>query len=258
MTRLATTLFTAALLANLLHCEADTGGGLGEVYVGVQNEAAATGAEVSQFETRYGYQVTLLEARVWLGPLYVWAPSGAQASSPPLSLIGRAYAHGGYDPLSGRRIRVEYASQWAMDLLATEALSLGLQTAEIGTSDGASLALLPPPTGEGASTHGHHLWVHGVARKDGQDTEFAGGVDIADDGLLRRVNGIEAALELQDGRAVVLHVRTNVLFDRAHFDRLSDSDDDGVAELLPNSQPYDAIFLGLTDPDAYYVTIENE
>ena len=242
----------ATLLLFAMGCEADTGGELGHVTVAVQAESMQDGGAIDRFTTRHGYEVTLTEARMWIGPVYVWAPSGAQTQR-GFSLVSKAYAHGGYDPLSGRRIRVERAQSFEVDLLATEALVLDDEVAELGPTDGATLALPPPAAADGA-TAGHHLWVAGSAHKDGQTIEFAGGIDIADDGLLRRVNGIAADLTLEDGDLVTLHVRPQVLFDSAHFERLSDGDEDGVVELATNTQPYDAIFLGMTDPEAYRVT----
>lgn len=251
--RLSTLVLAISSLASA--CDAGTGGALVDIEIELAADPpqnAPTAATSDRFETRLGWQVVLEEAKLALGPAFVWAPEQARAQQ-RFGFVSVARAHGGYDPFSGRRVRIELAEQVVLDALAAQPVSLGSVTAEAGPVDTAAVQLDPPRRQAAIETHDHHVWLRGTAERDGQQVTFAGGVDIEDDGLLRRVNGIAARFEIVASGTLTLAVTPSLWVDDIRFERLRDEDGDGVADLHPDTQPYDAVFLGVSDPGAYRV-----
>jgi hypothetical protein len=170
-----------------------------------------------------------------------------------------ARAHGGTDPLNGRRVRAEWLRQTAFDATpGAEPLLLGTIEAESGEVDAVTVTLNPPDAANADAVHGHHLWARGEATKDAQTIRFEGGLDIPDEGLSRRVEDIPIDAFLEQGGRWTITVRPEEWFQDADFDRLTEHSVDGVYLITPESQVRSAWFLGARSSRAYAARFELE
>jgi hypothetical protein len=214
----------------------------------------------SAFTTNIGWEVRLDEARIAMGPLFAFAPrfDGSAIAAIRSVLLPVAHAHGGTDPLSGRRVRAEWLPQIVFDAISEEALLLGAIEAESGPVDAVTVTLNPPASSQAAILHDHHLWVRGEATKDTTSIPFEGGLDIPDEGLSRRVENIPIDAFLEEGGRWVVTVRASEWFQDAHFDRLKEQDDEGVFLITPESQVRGAWLLNARSTRAYAARFEME
>jgi len=242
-------MFRCALL--LLVCAAfapvscaDTEGAVIPLEVAVRGSAAT-----EPFETSTGWTVSLNEAWVALGAFRAYADSSfAQRMLSP----NRAFAHGGTDPLNGRRVRAEWLEPIVVDALDPEGVVLGTIDAESGAVDEVGVTLDQPADGD---TRGHVAWVAGSAIKDGDTIAFEGGLTLEDEPLVRRVENIPLEAELAAGDRWVLAADPRPWLADAIFDRLEESAGD-VRTIESDSQVHGALRLGLRNPRAWSAEME--
>ena len=222
--------------------------------------ALETPVEPAGFTTSTGWEVRLDEAWIVMGPLFAFAPrfEGGAIAAVRSFLWPVARAHGGTDPLNGRRVRAEWLPQVVFDAIAAEPLTLGLVEAESGAVDAVTVTLSPPEMRAGDETHGHHLWARGEATRDGVTIPFEGGLDIPDEGLARRVENIPIDAFLEQGGRWVLTVHASEWFQDAQFDRLTEQNEDGVFLITTESQVRGAWLLGARGTRAYAARFELE
>lgn len=226
------------------------------VTIDVALEAAGTPAS---FTTDTGWTIELEEARIALGPLYAFAPrtEGDAVAMLRAFFVSVARAHGGTDPLNGRRVRAEWLRQVAFDAMSEETVELGAIEAEAGVVETVSVTLNPPASENASSMSGHHLYARGVATRAEQVVPFEGGLDIADEGLSRRVENIPLDAFLDDGGRWVITIDASAWFEGAQFDRLTQQED-GVYVITPESQVRGAWLLAARNTRAYSARFDLE
>jgi hypothetical protein len=218
-------------------------------------------ASPSTFTTSTGWEVRLDEARVAIGPLFAFAPrfEGGAVAALRSFFMPRARAHGGTDPLNGRRVRAEWLGQVAFDATpGADPVVLGVIEAESGEVDAVTVTLNPPEPDHAATLHDHHFWVRGEATKDGETIPFEGGLDIPDEGLSRRVESIPIDAFLDQGGRWTVTVRATEWLQDALFDRLTEQNGEGVFVITPESQVRGAWLLGARSTRAYAARFELE
>lgn len=223
--------------------------------------ALETSDSGTSFITNTGWEVHLDEARIALGPLFAFAPrfEGGTMATLRTFLFPVAYAHGGTDPLNGRRVRAEWLTQVAFDATpGADPSVLGSIEAESGQVDAVTVTLDPPNVSNASDMHDHHLWARGEASKDGRSIRFEGGIDIPDEGLSRRVEDIPIDGILEQGGRWTITVRPEEWFQDADFDRLTEQNADGVHLITATSQVRNAWFLGARSSRAYAARFELE
>jgi hypothetical protein len=233
------------LLALATACDAGTGGALVDIDVALAS-AGQQGSPPGRFETSTGFTVMLEEARLQLASLFVYADEGEARAALRSLVFGRALAHGGYDPFNGKRVRVEVAGPITLDLLATEPMELGAIEAEAGSMESATLVF-----GDLAGQPSQ-AFVRGTATRDGVAIPFEGALELEDEALIRRADGIPARGDLRAGGRLTLRVKLDPMFDEAHFDRLA-GEGDGAALITPETQVHTAWVLGVRSPKTFSI-----
>jgi len=212
---------------------------------------AANGSSIHRFTTSTGWDVTLERAFVAMGPVYVYAPAGDLTAALQVLLLPRALAHGGFDPLNGRRVRAELLDQVALDLLSDDGQTFDGIEAEAGVVDAVSLALEPPNPENSERLSAHHFWARGTATQGTMTIPFEGGLDIPDDGLARRIEGVPIEGTLDEGGSIEVGVVVSSWFDDAHFERLAEPSQEGRFLVTPQSQVHAAWFLNVRSVRSY-------
>lgn len=225
---------TAALLTALA-CMSGTGGEIVDI------ELALGGDTAESFETSMGWTVTLEEARVALGPVYAFAPRDEPIAQ--LRLLPVARAHGGFDPLDGRKVRTELLEQTIVDALDPSLVAMTLP-AESGPVTELRVVLLPAAAGDVAPLQSHQALMRGVARRDDTEVEFEGAIDLPED--QREVGNIDAVGTVAAGARLELRVDAAHWVDGIDFSRLAPS-----GEINEGSQAYGAWRVGLRSPSAF-------
>jgi hypothetical protein len=240
---------TALALAG---CSSETEGRVVAIDVAFEG-VPETGLPLGTFETKTGWHVELDRAILVLGPVYAYAPSIGEAPSPLVELFGvpKAHAHGGHDPFNGRAVRAELLEPFALDLLAPGLSHTSAIEAEAGAVDAVTVVLDGSDVYALADANGHQAWVEGTATKDGATVAFVGGLDLPEDPLIRRVENVAAAAELDDGGTLVIGARPSIWFANAHFDRLEPEGPDGRFEITATSQVRSSWYLDVRRADAY-------
>jgi hypothetical protein len=226
-------------------CDAGTGGALVDIAVAVESEPQP-GQPLGSFDTNTGFRVVLSEAKLAVGALLAYAPEG-QAMTPSRWWLGKALAHGGFDPFNGRRVRAEYktAAPLVIDLLGVGPRALGTLQAEEGALASATVLFAPMVEGRAAQA-----WVRGTATRDGLSIPFEGALLLQDEALLRRVDGIRAGGELAADGVLTFIFRPHVWFEDAHFDRLLPNES-GPRVIEPTTQVHTAWSFGARSAKAY-------
>lgn len=214
------------------------------------------GSGAAPATTPSGWQVTLTEARIALGPLYAFAPSDEMArarESLRRALVPVARAHGGFEPFEGREVRTQVLDRHVLDALGEPIVLREVDGLEGGVE--AITILLEPPAPEHASAlHGHHAWVAGTAIRNGaggtEAVGFEGGLDLSDEGLTRRVDGISVGAPIAEGATLTIAADASAWLREADFTGLT-PDPDGVVRLGPATQPYRAWLLGARSAGSY-------
>jgi hypothetical protein len=217
------------MLLLLAACAATTGGAR------VTFDAVASPAEsVSYTDATTGWQVTFSEAKVAVGPLYLWSAKPTLTGAITIPGISPAYA--GADEFLAGYLRGEVLDQVAVDLLAGTDAPIGTGDGTAGESLSAELWLEPPADPTLADT----FQFAGEAEKDGVVVPFAGSLTIDDSVvdssngqtavLVRRIRGIPLGGDLADGSTLRLGIDATKWLAGAEFaDLLTTTPDaDGV------------------------------
>ena len=211
-----------------------------------------TGSSPSRFTTAAGWDVTLTKAVVVIGPVYLYENAPPAAQLQPWWRIDRwlipvAHAHVGDQHFNGGRVLGEWVDQRFFDALGPT-VELGSFTGTAATSRAFSLRLDPPRpslTLQEDLTQGHHAWVEGTATRQGETVTFAGGLTIAAEGTMRRVDGLPLDAPLTEGGLFTLTVHPDAWLDDADFAALPARSDDGAREITTASQPHAAWMIAI-------------
>ncbi len=260
MKRLALVLSSLVALLALVPIHGCGSGTAGRsIFLEVAVESIAEpGRALGQFSTDTGWDVTLDEARIAIGPIYAYAPTDTAMArlGRALSPVGVAYAHGGADPFNGRHVRAEVRDQIAFDALSPAPASFGEIDGEAGLVDSLTVALEAPEAANVDAMHAHHAWVSGTATQGAMTVAFEGGVDLPEDGLIRRVEGIRVDDVLDDAVTLVVGTRVLEWLRDAHFDRLTETAPSGRMLITPESQVRGAFYLGIRTTAAWSARVE--
>jgi hypothetical protein len=246
--------------AALVHCDMASGTGGRPVEFELHLRAGSSRGEAGSFETSTGWHVKLERAFIAIGPVYVYQNPPPLAFFAPARihdfLIPRAHAHAGDEHFNGGEVKGEYLGQIAFDVLDPQGVRISDVPGTLGRVQSASIWLAPPRTsilGNAQALHGHHAYVVGSAEKDGLLIPFEGGLDIENEGTKRRVDGIPLDSVLDDGTHLTFVIHPRAWFDAAHFDMLSEKNDQGRYVITPESQVRTAWFLGARGFSAFSV-----
>jgi hypothetical protein len=91
-----------------------------------------------------------------------------------------------------------------------------------------------------------------VARKDGLEVAFEGGLDLGEELVDRQVDGVAIELDLDDDGTLVVGVDPRQWFDEAQFDTLDEPAASGRLAITPGGQVATAWRLGLRSPRGFY------
>jgi len=247
----------ALTAAGAVACDSGTEGRAVTFEIALESAASAGATEPGVFDTDTGWHVVLDEARIALGPVYLYADEGALT----LRAIGRAlvptaHAHGGADMYLGRIVRGEYLDPIVFDALAPARRALGTVSGRAGHASALRVDVAGPAVDVDGLLHGHNAWVHGVATKDGANVTFEGGLDIPDDGLTRHVDGVRIDVAIDDGVTVVVALHLREWLAAAHFDRLTEQGADGTYAIGTTTQVHTAWYLGARSLPAFSTSHE--
>lgn len=234
------------------------------------------GTPAVQWVDDAGWTVTLTEARVWVGPIYLWSaeprldPSGLGALPAPQRWLATALhtlipAAQAADQFRAGFLVGEVAHQVEVDLLGPP-VSMPDGDGLAGPSRSAELWLEPV---QGAAT----LSLTGTAAKDGQILAFSADMTVDDSWvlqeddnpvLLRRLRGLLWEAELAEGGALTLHVDPRRWLEGADYTLLPAADLPGsVVPLTPDDPVGRALYarsrrIGSTGPWAFTWTPPEE
>lgn len=221
---------------------------------------AVTPAESPRsFRTALGWDVTLAEACVSVGPVHLYA------GTPPTALhrvhdwlVPSAHAHPGVDHFDGGEVRGEWLEQIAVDLMAPRQ-DLGAREGIAGDIREVTLGLHPPRPGTfGAADclRGHQAWVSGRAVRGDVVVSFEGGLDIPAEGTKRRLQ-IPATVAIDDDRRIVIAVEPRHWLEQAKLDELPVDPGSGKAVIGKETQAALAWELGLQTAGAFRIDEES-
>lgn len=211
------------------------------------------------FTTDTGWDVTLEEAHVAVGPIYALAPAPTQldavASVARELVLPVAHAHDGYDAATGRRVRAELLEVITFDALDPEVRDLGAFEADAGEVATLKIEIARLTNALPESLHGRQAYVRGHAQRDDRDIPFEGRlVELrADDDTARRVE-TDSDFLLEAGGTLDVSVDARAWLRLAEFDQLTASGDDDVAHITEDSQVGRAWKVGVREPSAFSVT----
>lgn len=244
----------------LVHCDMASGTGGRPVEFELYVRATSREGEIGAFVTSTGWHVKLDQALIALGPVYVYQNPPSLALFAPSRLldflIPSAHAHAGDEHFNGGEVKGEYLGQIAFDVLDPQGVRISDVPGTLGRVQSASIWLAPPRAsilGNAPALRGHHAYVVGKAEKEGVFINFEGGLDIENEGTKRRVDGIPLDMILDDGAPLTFLVHPRAWFDAAHFDMLSEKNDQGRYVITPDSQVRTAWFLGARGFSAFSV-----
>ena len=206
-------------------CNAGTGGRLVPIELRLVGDPSA-----SRFTTALGFEVTLDEAELVVGPLYAFAPADEPITRRTHGALAVAHAHGGLDPLDGRKVRAE-------------------TLAEEGTIDELRVGLEAEPT----QLDGHLARVVGTATRDDVTRAFEAFVDVGASPNERRVL-VPFAAELTEGSVLELRLDPRAWLDGVAFDRLGACE--SPCDFPDGSQAATAAALGVRSVRAYAPRLE--
>jgi len=198
------------------------------------------------FVTRTGWTVTLEEAAVAIGPVYLLSepPPSARRHRAWEWLVQRAWAHSGFDDFDGGEVRGEYLGRFVIDAVRAGPQPISMSRGVAGRVRSVTLELQPPASAS-PSLHGHQAWVRGVAVRGEETIPFEGGLDLPEAGTVRKVVGIATDVDLDDGVMVVIELHPERWLSEADFSALpKPSGGDERRTMEPGTQPWDAWYLG--------------
>ncbi|MFK7991964.1 MAG: hypothetical protein AB8I08_38460 [Sandaracinaceae bacterium] len=242
-----------------------TGGELVELeigFVGATRDGAALGVGTTLYDP--GWEIELDEARLVVGGAYVFPPT--PVASALLPFLPSAHAHAGDDNLFAVTALAEWREQVVVDALSPEVQLTGPFLGEAGEV-GAASVWIDSPRGELAGpdgpTRGHHGWVAGTARRDGETIRFEAGLTLEDTPLSQRVDRISIApgAAVEESSRVVFEVFAGqwlqqVDFDALRADGVLEPDSDGVVRAVEPHPLQRAWLIDFHDPDAFAVGVQ--
>jgi len=220
-----------------------------DLAIGSVAEEGAPGPGV--FETATGWRVVLDEARIALGPVYLYADSLSLVRGLERILVPVARAHGGTDPYAARVVRGEMLEVVVLDALSPERVIFRALPGRAGRVESVRVDLAGLASDGAAALRGHDAWVRGIATRGDETVSFEGGLDIPEDGLTANVEGIPCDGFLDDGTTITIDVRLHAWFDAADFTRLPPANTEGVRVISPDSQVRNAWYLGARSLGAF-------
>ena len=195
-----------ALLA-LIACVDTTGGeriSFEGRAVGLAPITQTADGPVIELESDDGFTVRLTEARLLVGPVYLWSDEPQLDAGDQASLWDwvMPVAHAAVDQFQAGFLVGEVPHQVELDLLSEQSVAIGPGSGLAGPSRSAEVWLEP---GDGVDT----LVVAGIAERGEERLEFEGAItftapwvpedELADPRVLRRVRGLLWDVELRDG-----------------------------------------------------------
>lgn len=235
-----------SLLIGLLACtQAKTSGEYADFSLVVQ------GSGEVEFENDDGWNITLDDAYLAIGPLYLY---DGEAMAKRWSLIRPAYACGAHAQFAYGNTLGELLEQYAVDLLS-EPYEIGIINGIAGTIQSAELHL--HPAGEvtaGNSSNfdkleGESLYLAGIAEKEQDLVPFEILATIPDDGTSRIVSNIEGSVEINE--KVILNIDLGEILSQVDFSTLTQNGNKYVLE--EQSQAWTAIIMGLKSRYSYSI-----
>lgn len=261
----AAALSLAAAMAPSGCAVSGTGGELVELEIGFVG-ASLDGAPLGVGTTLYdpAWEVELDEALLVVGGAYVFPPTAV--ASGWLPFVRSAHAHAGDDNLFAVTALAEWREQVVVDALSSDVQLTGPLLGEAGEV-GAASVWIDAPRGELAGadgpTRGHHGWVRGTARRDGEEIRFEAGLTLEDTPLSQRVDRIAVAQDAQvdEGSRVVFEVFAGQWLQQVDFATLRDDgvlepDEDGVVRAVEPHPLQRAWLIDFHDPDAFAVGVQ--
>lgn len=239
-------------LATVPACEPGTGGRR------VMFDLAIEPAPQSRaFRTALGWDVTLTEACVSVGPLYLHANPGLSASLRHAYdwLVPSAHAHPGIDHFNGGEVRGEWLDQIVVDLTSAGRVELGVREGIAGEARSVTLGIHPPQLGAlgaPACLRGHQAYVVGIATRDSATVRFEGGLDVEAVGTKRRLQ-VSTAVIIEDRHRLLVTVDPRPWLDQVKFDELAVDSARSHALIAPKSQAARAWELGIQTAGAFKV-----
>jgi hypothetical protein len=188
--------------------------------------------------TSTGWQVTLTEARIVLGPVrwYEGAALFGRSRFERLLGVSMAYAHPGHY-VAGEAL-ADITARRVVDLLRPDGTPLPQGSGVTGIAQSAAIELRPAegPIADAATLHGGTLYVRGDAAKDGRTVRF----DCAP-ALTQVVQGIPARGDMNTSGRWDLTIDVGAWIDRADFSMApAPATPDGVVTLT-EGQPFNAV-----------------
>jgi len=271
-----------ALASGAAGCESGTGGR--PVTFDMRVGAMSTGQ--GAFTTSSGWTVTLDDACVAVGPIYLHAnpPHLAGASRARAGdragdaaarggsvagasrnlftraadwLVPAAHAHEGDQHFAGGEVRGEWVGQGVLAPFADPELHLSGINGLAGPFRSFTV-VLDVPAGELAldsCLRGHHAYVAGSAALGDELVLFEGGLDIEAEGQKRRVEGLAGVGALDDGSVVNVRVDLAHWFDQADFSTLTETAPSGRRLITPATQVRSAWFIGARDAHSFTLEV---
>ncbi len=254
-------LWCGLLLPLLVACEAGTGGKAVNFDMTLRPVAGPDDDDIGHFVNDRGWGITLDEAYLCLGPIYLWEnpPNlSVLAGRSPLDtlsswLVPRAHAHAGDVFFAGGQVFGEYREQVVLDALGP-GLDLGTVEGVEGRAQTFSMELSFPlgQTPGRAALDGHQAWLSGVARQGEQEVRFAAGFDFLGSQLDRTIAEIPVDAAVTDFGRFDISVRPSAFFRGADFGQIVTApDDEGRVRLTPEDQPHVQMRRGLQRHSSY-------
>jgi hypothetical protein len=255
----------ASLLGGLasLRCGlSGTGGRAVTFQMGLRTARAPGEVRVGHFTTDTGWRVELTEARLLLGPIYLFENPSPLAGTTAWRawrglgelLLPTAHAHDTF--FSGGRVLGEWDREVVFDLLADDGATrvLGRSPGIAGVARSFSLLLQPASAAVGAEAAplgGHSVVLEGRASREERAVTFRVGLDFPPPAELQRVEFVPTEVELDDGGLFIVEPRPHAWFSGTHFDRLEVPAGVGPVTVVPESQVHRALFVNVRRHTAF-------
>lgn len=185
-----------------------------------------------------GWQITLTEARIALGPLrwYEGAALFGRTLFDRLLGVSVAYAHPGHY-VAGEAL-ADITARRVVDLLRPDGTPLPQGNGVTGLAQSAAIELRPAEgsLADAASLRGGTLYVRGAATKDGRTVRF----DCAP-ALTQVVQGIPARGDMNQSGRWDITVDIGAWIDRADFSSIPSPADPDAVVTLTEGQPFNAV-----------------
>ena len=207
------------------------------------------GGTRESFVNRQGWQVALREARMWVGPLYLY--EGAPRVQHGLRFLGRegwfagglfseAYAHPGHITADNRKVLGEVLEARAVDLMGQTPSEMGLLEGVEGQLESLEFQLLPPSGASSQSMEGVSFLAKGKASKGGEEHSFQVKLTLPEGTRTRVIEQIAADLPLRDqaekAGSVVFQIGLAQIFANVDFSAVEEKDDAGALLLTSATQ----------------------